>query len=932
VNTNSGRRGPNNAEKQSHTKAQRGAPTQPFVRLFRGLRWRALSLLHKLTWAYRGLRWRLIGKIRKGQWFLRRRNRQVVRTYRRVATRLRRLARRCTAVATQFRRRGKRALRYRHGSHPNLRNRDLAELGRDANQAFEHVCQIAGLPTSRSGIRGTLDRSKARRRLFLPIQPTDTATSQCADLERCNSWSSAVQRKVAEARIIVCQEPTESELSRWLMFIIPILLSGRPIASGQRDDKQSGMTLSLLDPQESVDSLLTRSDIELAHLALAQFRSLFVSDLHGRGSLKPRVSVVLSTNRPELVQSAVDRICSQLHVEVDLQIGLHGSRVDELGELNTSGGAIKSCNITEFNADVVFGDVLQALSASTSSSHIAKFDDDDHYGPHHLIDLFLSAALARSPLVGKAAEFVALEDASLLIRRRGGPPFTASRFLAGGALLMSRDALMKIGGWGQVRRGVDQDLISRFEANGLATFRTHGYEFVHVRHRASHTWEASNDYFINAASNIWSLDALATTGVTLDGSAPPPHTTLSRAHSRVSAALCVPNMNNQDSVTLFERRCQAYTRPIDLIVCDDRSDPPLKRNDEQAPSQIIRAPDGVGFGAGRSRHHAAASSTADVLVFADADMSISDEALSTILRQFDDGFVGAIHAAVDFSNIDISRALTISERYGFDNLASELKETQIPGQLWRERHWAASADLRQPRSSTFRATVGAFIAIDRASYERAGGFRDVVVRGVEDTEFGYRLLASGCEQRLYRGNGIVHLGERTFSQDLDSDESSQREIHLSAFVPIWNRTLSERRASLATWVRPVIPFAMAVSDCCKEQMERVCEEFGESALVTASTSSWDYLSTPFALCYQLDTAGPQATTRAHSAFRNSRCGDVVVVDQGREIARFVALWALNVTRVRQHERPLEGTDINAPVAASTLAALRRDFESAIVSI
>ncbi len=912
--------------------------------LYRGVRWRVIGLTHKAIWIYRGVRWRIVGRIKKAQWFVRRRNREVLGLFRRAirpaVRRVRRGPQQFVAVVPGIHRIRLRLMGSGEADKPELRHRDLVALRRRADQDFDDLCRYSGLPAIRSGIAGRLDRYRTRRQLFRTFKPSDTATSQYVDLELRDSWDAKSHELVSDARIVICQEPAEQQISRWLRFIVPVLLSGRPVVFGHCDGQRATTGRSLLGPHLILEDLLIKSHIELAHVALTQFRALFVADRDGYERVKPRVSVVLSTLRAELVQSAVDRISAQEHVDVDLHIGLHGFGRDELSDFNFSGGAITSCSVEEFDSDVLFGDVLQELSISSSSSYVAKCDDDDHYGPHHLIDLLLTATLARSPLTGKAAEFVALESAGLLVRRRGGPVYSVSRFLAGGALLISRDALVAVGGWGHVRRGVDQDLISRFETNGLGTFRTHGYEFVHVRHGGGHTWDADNDYFIKAASEIWSISALPTTGVRLNSSGVPIAKAATPDDSagvaphppRLSATLCVPNMNNQDSVALFERGRDSYTRSVDLVICDDRSDPPLAITDPNSPAQIVRAPIGEGFGAGRSRHKAAEVSEGEILIFADADISISDEAICSVLQQFDDGFVGAIHANVGFSRIDTPQALMISERSGLHGLAQELKEARIPGQGWRERHWAASADLRHPRSSTFRAAVGAFVAIDRASYERTGGFRDVVVRGVEDTEFGYRLLASGCEQRLYRGDGITHLGERTFSQKLAAGESSEREKHLSAFIPIWSRSLSERQTALSGWDRPVVHFATAGAGCSKSQVGRVRDDFGEAAMGTTVTADFDYLRAPFALCYRLDENGPRATGRAHDAFRNKRCGDVVVLDQGREIAHFVALWALNLARVRDGEQPVQGNNLLSAIDPSTLAALRRDFSSAIVSL
>ena len=189
------------------------------------------------------------------------------------------------------------------------------------------------------------------------------------------------------------------------------------------------------------------------------------------------------------------------------------------------------------------------------------------------------------------------------------------------------------------------------------------------------------------------------------------------------------------------------------------------------------------------------------------------------------------------------------------------------------------------------------MAVDRSSYQAAGGFRDVPVRGVEDTEFGYRLQAAGCEQRLDRTGDIWHLGESTFAERLGHGEEDVREPYLNAYIPIWSRSLAERQRGLTTWSDLVVPF-VAMPDGA-EAIERLTSEFGRGAAVEAGAAT-SILDAPFAVAPRIDadTAGP-ATNAAFVAFRNGRCGEVIVVDEGREVGRFLALWAVNLAARRE---------------------------------
>ncbi len=78
---------------------------------------------------------------------------------------------------------------------------------------------------------------------------------------------------------------------------------------------------------------------------------------------------------------------------------------------------------------------------------VTKWDDDDWYGPHHLEDLIDALRYSGADLVGKAAEFVRLEQLDLTIRRFRLGAESYSSTIAGGTLLLRRSSLESVGGW-----------------------------------------------------------------------------------------------------------------------------------------------------------------------------------------------------------------------------------------------------------------------------------------------------------------------------------------------------------------------------------------------------------------------------------------------------------------------------------------------------
>ena len=794
----------------------------------------------------------------------------------------------------------------------------MRRLDRDFDAIVEHSTLSRSRP-----LRNRAGRRVRATILIRSMPPVSGAVEQAARLRATDRWNPSTMRRIGAARFATMSRSDLDAIDP--ARLISVLISGRPVALCA-DAAGSGVG----DIVAAEANMMTESELALS--ALRQLRSLLgltASSNESIGSRVPKISVVLSTNRPQLLESALRQVQAQQGVDVELLVGIHATEAGAADgfDLDLVGGAVSSGTVTMFPADVVFGDVLEQLSRAASAPYLSKWDDDDLYGPSHLLDLWAMAVLSRSALVGKAAEFVLLEQSRLLIRRRGSNPYRPSRFLAGGAILMSREALAGVGGWGRLSRGVDQDIIGRFGSNGLRTFRIHGYEFVLVRHGHGHTWSADDQYFLGAADGVWAMAAIdERTGVA-------PVTTVPVSVEPVCEpviSVCVPNRDNPASVRLFEHQTVRFRGAPQLVVCDDRSIPPLRSEGQSATTVIVPAPPGQGFGAGRARQRAAESGAGDVIMFADADIYIADDAFSTITDRLRAGFCGAMSCDLEFSSVDTVTALASLDELGVGAMHDLLEANRIEGQHWREAHWARSADLRHPRSSSYRATVGAFLVVDRPTFDRTGGFRDVVVRGVEDIEFGYRLLASGCDQEVHRGGGIWHLGERTFAGSLTADEDELRERHLSALVPIWSRTLSERAGTLTKWTDDVVPFVGLPVDHPGDMVSELAARLGRGAV--AAGPEWPtLLSAPFALVTTMKPSPrpAEAFAAAFAAFRHTPHGEVIVFDDGREVLRLVALWAVNRVRTGLG-LPLDGPISGELVTEQVADDLRRRIGSAVV--
>lgn len=235
------------------------------------------------------------------------------------------------------------------------------------------------------------------------------------------------------------------------------------------------------------------------HSLPARVRQLV--DLAGLAPLEaPPVSVILSTNRPDYLETCLAAVARQTYPRIELVLALHGGgfggSVEPLiGELGLPAQVVRVAH------EMTLGDALNMAVTASSGTLITKFDDDDHYGADHVWDLVLAREYSRAQLVGKAAEFVYLEGTGVTVRRFAGRAESYTTTIGGGALLVARHDLDEAGGWRRIPRRVDRALVEDIERAEGRVYRTHGFGYVLVRHGKGHTWEEGDQYFLDQADD-----------------------------------------------------------------------------------------------------------------------------------------------------------------------------------------------------------------------------------------------------------------------------------------------------------------------------------------------------------------------------------------------------------------------------------------------
>ena len=212
-------------------------------------------------------------------------------------------------------------------------------------------------------------------------------------------------------------------------------------------------------------------------------------------------------------------------------------------------------------------------------------------------------------------------------------------------------------------------------------------------------------------------------------------------------SVIVPHYENQAGLDRLVRALEGQDLPasqFELIVSDDgsASAPALHTT---SLSVTVTRQENLGFRAAAARNRGAALARADHLVFLDGDMMPEPGFLSAMLaglERHDDGH--GVLAVGARKHVDLSGC---SPRHVTEWLtrgtARGARRLQDPA--WLTDGYARTNNLVDAGVEDFRLIISAVLGVDRALFERVGGFDETLTGyGGEDWELAYRCWQAGA--------------------------------------------------------------------------------------------------------------------------------------------------------------------------------------------
>lgn len=218
---------------------------------------------------------------------------------------------------------------------------------------------------------------------------------------------------------------------------------------------------------------------------------------------RPRISVLVSSFRPQQLNHVVAGVAAQQGVDVQLVYLAHGFDVDEVAfRRQCQRAGIADAVVLREPQQTPLGECLNALVAHADGPLATKWDDDDLYSPRYLADQANAMMYSEAEVVGKRAHYMHLAGPGATILRN---PQLEHRFVeavSGPTIFAATDTFRSFP-FRPVQRGEDSGFLFDVVASGARIYSADRFNYCQMRgaDSSSHTWPITNEELL-ATSKI----------------------------------------------------------------------------------------------------------------------------------------------------------------------------------------------------------------------------------------------------------------------------------------------------------------------------------------------------------------------------------------------------------------------------------------------
>ena len=221
---------------------------------------------------------------------------------------------------------------------------------------------------------------------------------------------------------------------------------------------------------------------------------------------KPSVTIITCTNRINYADNILQNFLRQNYKQKELIIILNNNSLNkEDWEKLTEGH--DEIRIYQLDERISLGSCLNYGVSQSKGQILAKFDDDDYYGPMYLKSSVESLMSTKADVVGKSTSFVYFEFKKIIALRNLGKENKFVTRVEGPSLVIKREVFDKVI-FPDKSLGEDIAFCKACIKEGFKIYSSDRYNHVYIRHKskANHTWGINDELYLKLCHVIGTTD------------------------------------------------------------------------------------------------------------------------------------------------------------------------------------------------------------------------------------------------------------------------------------------------------------------------------------------------------------------------------------------------------------------------------------------
>lgn len=213
----------------------------------------------------------------------------------------------------------------------------------------------------------------------------------------------------------------------------------------------------------------------------------------------PLVSLVTCTNRPDMIQNIMHNFNRQIweNREIIIVIDCEEEDFERIQELL---GYNEKITLHKVTKGLSLGHCFNIGMEISKGDYIAKFDDDDLYGPNYIVDQLLPFKYTDADIVGKLCTFMYHEKSEKTYVRFPNNRHKYGDLVLGPTFFFKRE-VSKTVKMRDLSKSEDTNFLKDSLEAGFKIYATDPYNFVYMRKKVDgfHTWDATDEELLKNA-------------------------------------------------------------------------------------------------------------------------------------------------------------------------------------------------------------------------------------------------------------------------------------------------------------------------------------------------------------------------------------------------------------------------------------------------